>query len=318
MPSHSNHSLQLCLLTDDKPGHKSQLQGLLQGFQNLVAVDEQWLSVSGGFGATVKQLRQLPSNSLLVGAGRKTWRFLVWAKYRFGLQTVVLMRPRLWPLRCFDYIVPPRHDGLTNTNNIIVTEGALNPIQPAQELNEHKGLVLIGGPSQHYGWDNEKIAQQIKTVVGNNSECVWHITNSRRTPEGLLQIIQQFGLANIEVYPCQKTPNDFVRKSLNQAGKVWVSEDSMSMVFESLSAGGQVGLLQVPRKKVGRVTQCIDDLIQSKKVVTLSSPKDKALPVSENVDADSIKHSSTVTSKPLQEANRVAEILLSRLQILGS
>ena len=43
---------------------------------------------------------------------------------------------------------------------------------------------------------------------------------------------------------------------------MWVSEDSVSMIYESLSSGARVGLLPVPVKRHGRVSRGIERLVE--------------------------------------------------------
>jgi len=52
---------------------------------------------------------------------------------------------------------------------------------------------------------------------------------------------------------------------LCEADEVWVSEDSVSMIYEALSSGARVGLLPVPRLKPNsRVLRGIDELIEQR------------------------------------------------------
>ena len=48
---------------------------------------------------------------------------------------------------------------------------------------------------------------------------------------------------------------------LAEAPRVWATEDSLSMVYEALSAGAAVGLLTVPRRGSDRVTREMTQLI---------------------------------------------------------
>ena len=65
---------------------------------------------------------------------------------------------------------------------------------------------------------------------------------------------------NAKVWSASETPPGWVEQQLREAGQVWVSEDSISMIFESLTAGGQVGVFQTPRLQEDRITQAIDQL----------------------------------------------------------
>ena len=55
--------------------------------------------------------------------------------------------------------------------------------------------------------------------------------------------------------------NESVFRELTRVSRVWVSEDSMSMTYEAITAGAAVGLLSVPRRRNSRVTRGVENLI---------------------------------------------------------
>ena len=58
---------------------------------------------------------------------------------------------------------------------------------------------------------------------------------------------------------------------MQQAEAVWVTEDSVSMIFEALTAGCQVGVIKIDRLKQDRITQSVDQIIQSNLVSVSAS-----------------------------------------------
>lgn len=285
-------AISLCLVTDGKAGHYSQLKGFAYGLGLYALVEEQCLDISEGFGSTLGALRKLPKNTLVAGAGGSTWRYLLIAKKILGLRTIVLMKPRLWPFSWFDLVVAPKHDGIKSIGNIIATEGVLSTIEPAQSEHSSQGLILVGGPSKHHHWDNAAIVNQIKLILKANKRD-WTISTSRRTPKELLPGLKALENDRVDFVPVTDTPPNWVRDQLANTAVVWVSEDSMSMVFEGLSAGIPVGLLSVPRQRSGRVTRCIDDLIERQWLTSFSHFEQQK--------------SLLPTRPPLQEAARVGK-----------
>ena len=55
---------------------------------------------------------------------------------------------------------------------------------------------------------------------------------------------------------------DWLARALAGARDVWVTEDSVSMIYEALTAGCRVGLLPLPRKSTGRLHRAIDRLLE--------------------------------------------------------
>ena len=60
--------------------------------------------------------------------------------------------------------------------------------------------------------------------------------------------------AEFQCVPYASTDSDWLPARLSEAGEVWVSEDSVSMIYEVLTAGAQLGLLKVQRGKENRIT----------------------------------------------------------------
>jgi hypothetical protein len=301
--------LALYLISDGKAGHNTQLRGLEHGLSQYFQIKVERLDSEIGFWRCIQTLRRWreqtrSGNSLIVGAGGGTWRYLVIAKKYFGLRTLVLMKPRLWPYSWFDHIVAPYHDDLREGKNILCTEGVLNPVLPATTADPTAGLILIGGPSKHHRWDENQVLRQIQYFVQTEKAMRWQLTTSRRTPADFLSNLNRLNLPRLTVVPIDQTPPNWVGEQLQGVGAAWVTEDSMSMVFECLSAGVQVGLISLPRRRQGRVTRCIDGLINRGWVTPTALFEQKG--------------EMNKAIAPLQEASRVAGILAPTLLSNGS
>ncbi len=55
-------------------------------------------------------------------------------------------------------------------------------------------------------------------------------------------------------------------EEMQKAEAVWVTEDSVSMIYEALTAGCKVGLIQIDRVKEDRITRSVQHLIDQKLV----------------------------------------------------
>ena len=252
--------------TDGKAGHDAQSQGLLRALQERVPVSAYnipvkqsgsgfwpWLSGSYPYGA------RLPVPDLLIGAGHATHWSLLAARRRWGGRTIVLMKPSL-PLSWFDLCLVPEHDGTLQAVNVLSTLGSLNSIQPCPGRDAGTGLIILGGPSRHYRWDNEEILTQLERLVGERPLKKWWLTTSRRTPESMRRRL--LDRAEFQCVPYASTDSDWLSARLSEAGEVWVSEDSVSMIYETLTAGAQLGLLKVQRGKENRITSAVDALVE--------------------------------------------------------
>jgi uncharacterized protein len=272
-----NSPLVAWYLTDGKPGHENQSLGLLEALARQVPVQIHTLPVPPalrallGWGVGIfPWARHLPDPNLIVGAGHATHIPLLAARRARGGRVVVLMRPSLSPA-WYDLCLVPEHDGIAPTAHILPTHGVLNRIISGGVHASKQGLILLGGPSRHYKWDPQDILRQVKAIVAQGREHQWILSTSRRTPLSLLAALHTLGFANLTVFSYGKTPPGWVAEQLALAGQVWVSEDSVSMVYEALTSGAAVGVLSVPCKSWGRVVRGLDSLAEKGLVTTFTA-----------------------------------------------
>jgi mitochondrial fission protein ELM1 len=155
------------------------------------------------------------------------------------------MKPSL-PTALFDLCLIPEHDGVAPSERVVTTRGVLNVVRPSQAHDPGQGLLLVGGPSSAHDWSDEQMLQQIQTILSSDPDLRWQLTTSRRTPASFVAQLANCQLPNLKVTPHQQTSPDWLPQQLARAGQVWVSEDSVSMVYEALTSGAAVGILQVP------------------------------------------------------------------------
>lgn len=255
-------------LTDGKSGHNNQTVGLLEALARQIPVKAYTLSVPSGWQVALAWgigifpiARGLPNPDIIVGAGHATHIPLLAARRARGGHAVVLMRPSL-PLSWYDLCLVPEHDGILPAANILLTRGVLNRVTWGGIHHPAKGLILLGGPSRHYSWDPLKILQQIEMIVQQERERQWVLSTSRRTPLLMLSLLRGLEIPNLEVLSWDRTPVAWVAEQLALAGQVWVSEDSVSMVYEALTSGAAVGVLSVPCKAWSRVVRGLDGLVE--------------------------------------------------------
>lgn len=319
--------MQIWYISDGKAGHRAQMLGLVAGLNrqshavSLTEITIQQLSLLRlllcwiSRGLLVKlpaMLKPLPSPDLIVGVGHRThWKVLIIKKIlqrkNCQLRSLVLMQPSL-PLNWFDYLIIPRHDHPAVQPNILVTDGVLSPLINEKRHQPGRGLILIGGPSKRHSWSQEpligqlqQVIRQVKSQQQGNSELI--LTTSRRTPaeflqhEFLLSLSSASSCQHITVYPVEKTPPGWLFEQLQLATTVWVTEDSVSMLYEALTAGCNVHVIEMPRLKQDRITCAVDDLLAHGLVGSLSKKV---------IDSG---HKIT-----LNEADRAARWLIHQLQ----
>jgi mitochondrial fission protein ELM1 len=265
----SGSKLVVWLVTDGKPGHENQSRGLAEALALATATEIHTLPALPPWRALKARLLKsfpgnpLPKPDLILGAGHATHLTLLAARRACGGRAVVLMKPSL-PRRWFDLCILPQHDGVKPDAHTLLTEGAINRVRPEHERDANRGLLLIGGVSNHFEWDSDAVQVQIKSILARSPDIHWKLTTSRRTPADFLA--QLPGAPNLEVVPHTATPPDWLPAQLARSSVVWVTPDSASMVYEALTAGAEVGVFDLPVNPKSRIGWAIAHLADGQRI----------------------------------------------------
>jgi mitochondrial fission protein ELM1 len=256
----------LWMIGDGKPGHENQSLGLADAIARVVPCELHRISLAEIRGriarirSAVRTGVSLPKPDLIISAGHATHVPLLLLSRKFKAPSVLLMRPSL-PMQLFDLCITPEHDFKSGyqRKKLLLTRGALNRVPPSSVTSRTLRMILIGGPSKIHGWDGESLLAALEKITASGD---WQLTDSRRTPAGFTDLIRN-RLPRIGIFPHEETGPTWLPEKLAAAEEVWVTEDSVSMVYEALSSGAKVGLLPVPRLKSGtRVLQGLGKIIE--------------------------------------------------------
>ena len=296
--------MHIVYVSDGKAGHRSQAVGLYKAMQRQSNIEVTFQEIS---------IQELPIFSLLKAIwARGFGLFEKKADYIFGVgshtqarvlllgrvypkaKTVIMMKPN-FPVNWFDYAIIPQHDGVKESMHVITTQGALNPIVNENRHQPNRILIALGGNSKRHQWNDEKVLSSIQRLVENNVHATFILTTSRRTPDTFLETLaQQNFYSKLQIFPVEHTPQGWVFEEMQKAEVVWVTEDSVSMIFEALTAGCKVGIIKINRLKEDRITRSIDQIIQS------------------NLVSDETFIEMLVEPHAFKEADRVATYLLAQ------
>ena len=130
------------------------------------------------------------------------------------------------------------------------------------------------------------------------TDAVVEGADSPRTPPTTRRSLSRMKQGSWDFVPHETTEQGWLALRLQHAATVWVTEDSISMVCEALTAGAAVGVLSVPAKRHDRITRAVDDMAQTGLVTRFSAWQ-----------AGTPLHPA---DPPLQEAARCARILLEQ------
>ena len=298
-------TLNIWRVTDGKSGHDSQSAGLCKAIADLSSSTQFDLTANSLTSCLKSFISQkfadgnrLPDPDIIIGAGHGTHLTMLSAKRVRKGKIVVIMKPSL-PLNFFDICVIPKHDAPPKKKNVIETNGALNTLEFNNNKSKNLGLILIGGPSKHYKWDSKLIISQIGTVVSRCKEINWTISSSPRTPKNMMSKILASNYKNVDILDFNNSFNKNIRKLIFMAKNIWVSPDSISMIYESLTSGASIGLFEMLKKRKNRIYTSVDNLIIENHVTTFGAWEKTNVLQTNNLN--------------LSESKRCASIILEKL-----
>ena len=299
-----NTPIEVWRFCDGKAGHERQTAGLIAALRarRALAVREFAVaSIRTPFWHWLRGTWPLPAlaptPALLVGAGRACQWPLLAARRAFGGRAIYCMSPGL-PRGCFDLCLVPEHDGARRSAHVEPTVGVINDLQRQTISRKDHTLLLIGGPSRHHGWDEPALLKQLASIIFGSPTRAFVICDSRRTPASTRAALAQFVQPGVAYQPSASSPSDWLLGALGAARSAWVTVDSVSMIFEALTAGLGVGLLEVPVRRVDRISALATSLVNRGQVTSFKGW---------------LQGQALVAPQPsLAEAARCADLILAR------
>ncbi|WP_166266275.1 mitochondrial fission ELM1 family protein [Marinobacter caseinilyticus] len=306
-PALSTKAPVVWLLTDNKAGHLNQLKGLGNRLRVLSGASLYWLDTTEIITPLWRALTgiaphldaALPNPDLVIAAGTGTHRLLLSLRRKRHARTIVLMKPG-FPMRWVDAAIIPEHDDVRPDKHTLITEGVLNAITPMARLTDKpEALVLIGGPSRHYEWDDDLIFDQLMRLMQTYPQWRWTISSSRRTPDHLKARLEALAGPKTTVTDPERTHANWLPHTLAASRAIWVTPDSTSMVFEALTSGVPTGLFELPTRPQSRLAKGVAELVARGRVAHWR-------------DHHAIMEPRREVSTPLWEADRAAHWLIDR------
>lgn len=309
------------IISDGKKGHLTQTRGLARALiaragslrpEATHSCHEVDVSHLGFFSKLTYKGRELdyPPADLVLCAGHGTHIPALRVARRMHCRCMVCMKPSL-PVRMFDLCIAPQHDFPSGveaarlSGRVFLTNGALNSVTPQPDAEKKETLLLIGGPSKEFGWDEDHLVTQLTTIARYSTRPLV-LTTSRRTPADFVSLLAT-AWPSIRVEPVETTGPTWVEDHLACAAEVWVTQDSVSMVYEALTSGAPVGVVEMPvhPKRAGkapsRVARGLAKLVEDGYVTTFTGWS---------------KTRTLTPGPPLNEANRAADYILTHFEDL--
>jgi mitochondrial fission protein ELM1 len=235
-----------------------------------------WLKQAGGeeiLNAARKKLSEKNASAgdaLFLSAGSGAAPYTLALAKALGQKCCTIMTPSVPSPAHFDFAVIPAHDHPKEASNTLVTLGAPNAIFPDElerrgwELAEkyppgekvaEKWALLLGGDDENYQISREWILAALPAILkaASVAGAELYITTSRRTSpdaeDELADLVKHSRAVRMLLLASRDSFNP-VPGMLGLCSRVFVTEDSVSMVSEAVTAGRAVFLLRTGRKNM--------------------------------------------------------------------
>lgn len=273
--------INIWLILDGKIGHDKQSECLVKALQEFV--DIEITKIESKF-FKLFNFTSIKKPDLIIGAGHATHLHILFSKILNGGKTVVIMKPSL-PYSWFDLCLIPKHDCVPEKKGIFLTNGAINNIENERKHNNTKGLIVIGGKSKHFSWDNQSVIGQIYSIIHKYPKIKFKIATSRRTPIDFIDHLDENFKKNIPVFEYKKVKKNWFVEEAKLSKYAWVTEDSISMIYELIASGSNVSPISLDKKYDSKISIEISRMINAGLINTYDGTRKKINSASLNNEA---------------------------------
>ena len=275
-------------IKDGKKGHEKQVQALLEELSKTIDIkiyeeDYHISSLKRFFDIfhhstsyvfkkydSCKIIKSYNKNDihLVVGAGSNIHTRLLLLKkflkdsYNKDIVAISVLTPSLFKNE-FNFICAPNHDEikLSNIKNTIFFEGSLAKVS-IQEPDNSIGLIGLGGINNHFIFNEDDLIKQIEYILSLYPNKDWYLFSSRRTTELMISKINILTNSYSNLIITDQSFDEIIKR----ASIKFITQDSMNMVYESLSTKGQTFVFNMKHKNENKITKQIKKLLENKQI----------------------------------------------------
>ncbi|MFH0784759.1 MAG: ELM1/GtrOC1 family putative glycosyltransferase [Pseudomonadota bacterium] len=288
MTTANKNGLRIVALLDGRPGHEKQTKGIIRALQVEIEIETKEIIIEPvSLLSLLRQLillflpgkgwshPQIEDADFLLGTGSRTHLPLLLFKKKYSIPAVICMSPSFFIRGRFDLCFIPEHDGVEERHNIMHTVGAPNCSSNKNRHQKESGLILLGGVDlKSHHWESRKIAKMVRMIVQKETSQYWTISSSPRTPQDTVVLMRELAadFTNVTFFDYKETQPGWIETQYDKSRVVWVTSDSISMIYEALTAGCKVGIFPMQwRRKDSKFKKNEDLLLKKGLVISFSS-----------------------------------------------
>ena len=256
-------SMNILWVKDNKKGHLKQVKALLDEIKKILNVNISEFEIEKKILKKSIPSSIVKSSDLVIGAGHSVYPYLLKSKKKNpNIKSVAILSPSYFKKK-FDLICAPFHDmhKLNKHKHVLYFDGSLAS-RSNKKCHEEIGMIAIGGKNKYFKFDKKNLIKQIQYIITLYPNKNWYIFNSRRTPKNFLEEIQKElefiskKITYVDHHNDSYRFDEYIEKSSIKI----ITPDSMSMIYESLSAHGETVLFSLFPKKESKFLPIINNL----------------------------------------------------------
>lgn len=293
--------LNIWLILDGKRGHEKQVEDLVYCINKKNKTNITSIKKIGFLKIILNILRlrydqcqNFPKPHLIIAAGHQTHFDALQKRAMYGGKLIIIMKPTL-PSFFFDLCLIPLHDKVFFKKNIIFTDGPINRIFNKKYQIKNQGLILVGGPSKNYFWSDFEVAKKIADIIIAAPKIKFTLATSRRTPKKFLEIFEKVKKSQIKIIDHESVSKDWLTNTIGKYEFSWVTQDSISMIYELISSGSKVTCISL-KSKNKKFEKIFNDLYLSKKI-NLSEMRIEKINVSQKKESSASLAAKNIIKK---------------------
>ncbi len=244
---------------------------------------------------TAKELQNIPHVDFVVSCGSKLAPLNLWIRREYLAKSVVVMKPAFpYDRMKYDLVILPKHDqtGQVRSNRFetLISPNLVNPDLLEQAANQLKHQVplngkpklsiFIGGNTKKYRFKRKSFEAWIDSLkqAAEEYDFDFMMTTSRRTSremDGLLkQAFQNEPRCKLLVIANEKNIENVTYGMLALSDIAVVTEDSVSMVSEALSANKRVIVLRLGNQKLSKKHRRFQEILTEERLIYVATSND--------------------------------------------
>lgn len=214
-----------------------------------------------------RNIREGAQNVLLLSAGSTAAPYNLALAYIWRCSCATIMTPSVIGTEPFDFAIVPEHDYPDRKPNILVTLGSPNNVtreeleaQADALLREYppkqdkQWSILIGGDDANYSvtpqWVKKTVGHIMRIAEIEGADL--YITTSRRTSAAAVKTLKTLAARSSSVrylLIASEDPFNPIPAMLGFSDEIFVTEDSVNMVSETITGGCRAVLLRVEHRR---------------------------------------------------------------------